>query len=257
MDYWHNGQYLQQSLVSQKRDIEKYLNMAINSGNLEAASNLSKRLNSIEEELKFLNLPELPREFRDDRVRQYYELLQNTPDSGVNNYRKNSLDEIKSLNKYYSGAAPIDELATMGSDSGIVKDFSNYPIELSTKWNNERDKYLDKISASEKVLKDRGYEKYHTKQTLKNPESKIAFKNKSTGKVLKSIAMALPVVGMALAAKEANAKDDFQPIVNELDPTGLLATEDTGSPKGTLENSLESGKISRIDYEKYLKSKRR
>lgn len=150
------------------------------------------------------NVTELPT-MKVKKRNKIYREYDKYSDEGLNNIRKNMSADIKSTNKYYSNQLPVDEMATMGSDTqGIVRDHSKMDPEFKKRWDDTIDDSYLKKQMAETHLKERGYEQYYTKRTAKNPESKLAFKHPLLKKTLKSLG---PIIGagMALTAPSADA----------------------------------------------------
>lgn len=143
-----------------------------------------------------------------EEIKKYYKELDKKSDESVNNFLKNMRAEKVSTNKYYSQFAPVDEIATMGSDTGIVRDYTKMPSDIKNKWDSEIMKLSQKEKAAETILKERSYTPYYTKKTEKNPVSKIAYKSKLLGKTLKSVAPILGALGVLGSSDAAQAAAD-------------------------------------------------
>jgi hypothetical protein len=167
------------------------------------------------------NVTELPTPEVKKR-RKIYREYDKYADEGLNNLRKNMDADIKSTNAYFSKQLPVDEMATMGSDTqGIVRDHRNMNPELKARWDAQVKEAALKREMAIAHLKERGYEPYYTKRTTKNPEPKLAFKNKILGKTLK----ALPIIGAAASGYAAlQTPDAGAAAVDAVVPGGVDGT---------------------------------
>lgn len=136
-----------------------------------------------------------------ERMKEYA----NTHESGLNNLRKNMSHDRKSMNDYFSRQLPVDEMATMGSDTqGVVRDHRNMNPDLKSRWDKTINEIDVKEQAAKRLLKEKGYEEVYIRPTKKNPTYRTVFKHPVTGKVLKALST-VGLVGAALTAPSADA----------------------------------------------------
>lgn len=155
------------------------------------------------------NVTELPT-IKVKKRNKIYREYDKYSDEALNNIRKNMDADMKSTNKYFSNQLPVDEIATMGSDTqGIVRDHRNIPPEMKSKWDSMIDDSSMKKQLAETHLKERGYEAYYTKRTAKNPDPKLAFKHPLLKKTLRVMAPIAAIGGALMAPDAAQAAVDF------------------------------------------------
>lgn len=137
------------------------------------------------------------KEVLSDRAKKLYREYDKHSDEGLNNLRKNMRADRVSTNEYFEKHLPVDELATMGSDTRIHKDYSKMTPEFKKKWEGALEEISEKRKMAETHLKERGYVEEYMKKTKNNPDGyKTKFVNKTLGKTLKS----LGIIGSALGA---------------------------------------------------------
>lgn len=137
-----------------------------------------------------------------ERAKKTYREYDKYSDDGLNNIRKSADSEREYLNKRYSEALPIDEMATMGSDTQIHRDHSKMSPEFKKKWDDSLEPVNERSKISKAHLNERGYKEEFMKKTKNNPDGyKTKFVNKTLGKTLKGLA----AIGILSASDMASA----------------------------------------------------
>lgn len=134
------------------------------------------------------------------KVKRYMKDLDKRSDESVHNYLKNMRADKSRIQSQYYNSAPVDDFATMGSDTqGVVRDMSKLPPEALADMKYKVNEVQAMEDAADLTLKERGYKPYLTKRTKKNPVSKIAYKNEILGKTLRILGPIAAIAGATLS----------------------------------------------------------